>query len=161
MDRASPPAESSIAASKLDVAFNKFASARNTTIIFWAMFGLFLLFVSYAPTSITADSTYSILAKTLVRATIALWVYADALSRKYQRYWLFILMVVTINLPELFVPGYLVHSRGWLGAAKSCLRFVGYLLLAALIWYGVAGVLEIFDIHEVGEHKIIFDRLHS
>lgn len=68
---------------------------------------------------------------------------------------------MTINLPEIVIPVYLVISRGWKDAAKSCLRFAGHLLLAVVIWYGVVGTLEIFDIHEVGEHKIIFDRLHS
>jgi hypothetical protein len=144
-----------------DAIFNKFATARNGAISFWAMLGLFLLFESYAPVSISSDSKYYIFVATLVRATIAFWAYADALARNYQRDWRIILMMGSIMLWELVIPVYLVISRGWKGAAKSCLRFAGYLLLAAVFWYGVVGVLEIFDIHEVGNPTIIFDRLHS
>lgn len=144
-----------------DATFNRFATVRNASIIFWVMLGLYLLFVSYVPITISSDSKYYLLAKTLVRAAIALWAYADALARKYQRDWRIILFVVTINLPEVVVPVYLVISRGWKDAAKSALRFFGHLLLAFVVWYGLVGVLEMFDIHEVGKPTIIFDRLHS
>lgn len=161
MDKAPTPAEPKISTGKIDDVVNRAASVQNTAILFWVVLGMYLLFESYAPASVSSDSTYSILAKTLVRAAIALWAYADARARNYQREWLIILMIVTINLPEIVVPVYLVISRGWKGAAKSTLRFIGYLLLASVIWYGIVGVLEIFEVHEVGKPTIIFDRLHS
>ncbi len=59
-----------------------------------------------------------------------------------------IYLMGTMFLAGVTVPIYLVHSRGWAGAARSTLRFVGYLLLSVIVWLGVVGILAVFGIHQ-------------
>ena len=83
---------------------------------------------------------------------------ADGRTRKVEEKWLmyYFLGSVLVPLVVIALPIYLVHSRGLVGVAKSILRFAGYLLLAFVIWYGVVGVLLMFEIHEVGTPTIAF-----
>ena len=163
MDRTPQSAESTSATNKTDAIFFKMATPRNTTILFWSAFALYLLYSSYVPPGMIESRWLILLLATLFLATIGLWIVADGRSREIGGKWLRVYFAGAVIFPlvALVLPVYLVHSRGWAGAAKSTLRFTGYLLLAAVIWYGVVGTLEIFDIHEVGEHKVIFDKLHS
>lgn len=162
MVRMPQSAESANATNKMDAALFRMATPRNTTILFWSAFALYLLYSSYVPPGMIESRWIIHLARILFLATIGLWMLADGRSRNIDDQWLRIYFMGTVLFFVVFsLPIYLVHSRGWLGAAKSTLRFIGYLLLASVFWYGVVGVLEIFDIHEVGKPTIIFDRLHS
>lgn len=163
MDKTPQSAESSSATVKKEAAFFRMAAPRNTTILFWFAFAIYLLCSSYIPAGTIESRWLILLLGTLFLTTIGLWMVADGRSRKIEEKWLRVYFTGTLIFPlvVLVLPVYLVHSRGWLGAARSTLRFAGYLLLASVIWYGVVGTLEIFDIHEAGEYKIIFDRLHS
>jgi len=147
----------------MDAAFFRIATPRNTALLFWSAFALYLLYTSYVPPGMIESRWLILLARTLFLLTIGLWINADGRAYKIERAWLGIYLAGTVIFPlVMFVlPIYLVHSRGWLGAAKSTVRFTGYLLLASVIWYGVVGVLEIFDIHEVGRLPSVFDRTLS
>lgn len=160
MDKAPLAAESPTATNKVDAAFYRMATPRNTSILFWSAFALYLLYTSYIPPGMIESRWLILLARTLFLVTIGLWVEADGRSRKIERTWLgfYVAGAVIFPLVVFALPIYLVHSRGWLGVAKSTMRFTGYLLLASVIWYGVVGVLEIFDIHEVGRLPSVFDR---
>jgi hypothetical protein len=141
---------------RMGASLEKAITPSNTTILFWTAFVLFLLFQSYAPTDIAKSTLVSSLVKALVKSFIGLWVYADGRARGFNNKWHRWYWGFSLLFPEIAVPMYIFHSRGRMGAAKSTFRFVGYLLLASVIWVGVVGVLHIFGIHEAGTSSFTF-----
>lgn len=141
---------------RMDASFNKVVTIRNTTFLFWVALTLFLLFHSYAPIGLTENIWLRNTVKALFKSTMGLWVYADGRARNFSNKWHATYYVLSILIPEIALPIYLVHSRGWLGAGKSALRFTGYILLAFVIWVAVVGVLQLFGVHEVGTPTITF-----
>lgn len=157
-DEAKLTSENLIGPSKMDASFDKVVTVRNTTILFWVAFALYLLCTNYVPPGAIESRWIIVLARIAFLSTIGLWMLADGRMRKVEEKWLmyYFLGSVLVPLVVIALPIYLVHSRGWLGAGKSILRFAGYLLLAFVIWYGVVGVLLMFGIHEVGTPTITF-----
>jgi hypothetical protein len=141
---------------RLSNSFEKAITPPNTTILLWTAFVLFLLFQSYAPTDIAKNILVNSLVKSLVKSFIGLWVYADGRARGFNNEWHRWYWGLSLLFPEVAVPIYIFHSRGRMGAAKSTLRFTGYLLLATVIWFGIVGVLQLVGIHEVGTSSFIF-----
>ena len=143
---------------RMDAYFSKVVTVHNTTILFWVAFALYLLYTSYVPPGAIESRWIIVLARIAFLSTIGLWMLADGRTRKVEEKWLmyYFLGSVLVPLVVIALPIYLVHSRGLVGVAKSILRFAGYLLLAFVIWYGVVGVLLMFEIHEVGTPTIAF-----
>ncbi len=123
---------------------------RNVAIVFWFEFACFLLYTSYIPAGAIESKWVIYLLRALVLATIGMWVVVDGRARGIEQGWLNQYLMGTMFLAGVAVPIYLVHSRGWRGAARSTLRFIGYLLLSFIVWYGVVGILAVFGIHETG-----------
>jgi len=122
---------------------------QNTAIVFWIGFICFTLYGIYMS---PGESRWLFhLVKVLFLGTMGLWMVADGRSRGIRQDWLNLYFVGAIFLFIVAVPIYLVHSRGWAGAARSSLRFAGYLLLSFLFLYGMTGILELFGIHVAGE----------
>ena len=144
-----------------NAAFDRVATVQNTTILFWFTSAIIIFVISYAPATVTGIKWLGLVAKIIFEFTIGLWVYADGRTRNfngtpYVVQWRNMYIFLSIVIPPIGLPLYLVHSRGWLGAGKSTLRFAGYLLLASVIWFGVVGVLLMFGIHETGTPTITF-----
>jgi len=137
-------------ATNLNATFDKVATVRNTTFLFWVALALFLLYHSYAPINLTENIWLRNIVKVLFKSTMGLWVYADGRARNFSDKWHATYYGLSILIPEIALPIYLVHSRGWLGAGKSALRFTGYILLALVIWVAMVGILQLFGVHEVG-----------
>ena len=144
-----------------NAAFDKVATVQNTTILFWVTSAIIFFVASYAPATVTEIKWLGFVAKMVFKFTIGLWVQADGRTRDfngtpYVVEWRNMYIFLSIFIPEIGLPIYLVHSRGWVGTAKSILRFTGYLLLASVIWYGLVGVLLMFGIRETGTPTITF-----
>ncbi len=143
---------------RLNAAFYKVVSVRNTTFLFWAALAIYFFFTRFVPHGMIEHRGVVILARTLFLATIGLWMFADGRAHGIEEKWLGQYFIGSL-MPALIVialPIYMVHSRGWLGAGISTLRFAAYFLLAAVIWYGVVGILLMFGIHETGTPSINF-----
>lgn len=130
--------------------FEALLTPKNTALVFWLEFACFLLYTSYAPADGIESKWVIYSLRAFFLATIGMWIVADGKPRGIERGWLNQYLVGTIFLVIVAVPIYLVHSRGWAGAARSTLRFIGYLLLSFVIWFGVVGILAVFGIHEAG-----------
>ena len=145
-------------ANKQEASFYRFVSVRNTVILFWTAFAFYLFYTSYVPPGMVEHRWMIILARTLFLATIGLWMLADGLAHKIEEKWLWYYFAGSIFFPlvAIALPIFMVHSRGWVGAAKSTLLFAGYSMLAFVLWYGLVGVLLMFGIHEVGTPTITF-----
>lgn len=144
-----------------NAAFERVVTIQNATFLFWFTSATIFFVVSYAPATVTGIKWLGLVAKMIFKLTIGLWVHADGRTRNfndtpYVVQWRNMYIGLSILIPEISLPIYLVHSRGWLGAVKSTLRFAGYLLLASVIWFGVVGVLLMFGIHETGTPTITF-----
>jgi len=120
---------------------------RNSIILFWACYALIDLAFSYAPGSVTASLWFIITARVMLELAIALWVAADGRAHNFEKPRLKWYIVFSVLVAEFTVPIYLVKSRGWAGAAKTSLRFAGYLLLAIVISIALAGVQQILGIN--------------
>lgn len=123
---------------------------QNSIILFWACYTLIDLVFSYAPGSVTASLWFILTARAMLELVIALWVAADGRARGFDKQRLKWYIAFSIFVAEFTVPIYLVKSRGWAGAAKTSLRFAGYLSLSYVVLSGLAGVLHIFGINAAG-----------
>ncbi len=123
---------------------------RNAAIVFWFEFACFLLYISYVPASAIESKWVIYPLRAFFLATIGMWIVVDGKAHGIEQGWLSQYFVGTMFLVVVALPIYLVHSRGWTGAARSTLRFIGYLLLSVIVWFGVVGILAVFGIHEAG-----------
>jgi hypothetical protein len=123
---------------------------QNSIILFWACYALIDLVFTYAPGRVTTSLWFIVTARVMFELVIALWVAANGRAHDFEEQRLKWYIVFSILAAEFTVPIYLVKSRGWTGAAKTSLRFAGYLCLAIVILAALAGVLQIFGIYETG-----------
>lgn len=123
---------------------------RNVAMVFWFEFACFLLYTSYAPVGAIESKWVIYPLRAFFLATIGMWIVVDGKAHGIEQGWLSQYFVGTMFLVVVALPIYLVHSRGWIGAARSTLRFVGYLSLSIIVWFGVVGILAVFGIREAG-----------
>ncbi len=111
--------------------------------IFWV--GLFLLGTVdgyLLPETVTEAAWFVIAFKTSVNALVALWITADARSRGWNSERVVFYGVFAMMLTEVVIPVYLVKTRGWKGAGRSALRFIGYLILFLAVMIALDAGLE-------------------
>ena len=106
--------------------------------VFWLGLGILLLTIEFLP---SLDD--SILLGAVIRVVFGLlvvtWVWSDGMARGWQADRVLFFVIWAMLIPEIFVPLYLVRSRGWRGAFVSLWRFGLYLLiwmvaLVAVFW---------------------------
>ena len=107
-------------------------SPTAVALLFWVVVVLLIVIETKRP-ELVGGNEYSILVQKLVlNAVAAVWIYTDAVTRKwdYERAkWYAIFGAL---LTEITLPIYLVKSRGWKGAGVTVLRFVAYSFLAVV-----------------------------
>lgn len=102
---------------------------------FWILLAMSVLITRYTSQDMTEATWYSLTERTLLRLPIALWVFFDAEDRLFEKSRRDIYASMSLIVPEISIPIFLVKSRGWREAGKSVLRFLGcFLLLAAAVW---------------------------
>ena len=113
-------------------ATSKFLNPTAVALLFWVVVVLLIVIETKRP-ELVGGNEYSILVQKLVlNAVAAVWIYTDAVMRKwdYERAkWYAIFGAL---LTEITLPIYLVKSRGWKGAGVTVLRFVAYSFLAVV-----------------------------
>lgn len=98
--------------------------------IFWV--GIFLVGAidGYLLPEAATESAWVVIGfKAAFNALVLLWISADARSRGWDSERVLFYGIFAMVLTEIAVPVYLVKSRGWKGAGRSALRFLGYLVL--------------------------------
>ena len=113
-------------------ATSRFTNPTAVAFLFWVAVVMLIVIETKRPELIDGNE-YSILVQKLVlNAVAALWIYSDAVTRKwdYERAKWYAIFGTLFT--EITLPIYLVKSRGWRGAGVTVLRFVAYSFLAVV-----------------------------
>ena len=122
-------------------------NVRTARALFWVSLMLFLLLLAFMPTEVTDNRWFVLSWKAVFNLFVALWMAADARAHNFEEERVKWYTHLSIVLTEFTVPVYLVKSRGWKGAAKASLRFLGYLLLAMVFVVIVGMVAKRWGVH--------------
>lgn len=125
-------------------------TVRATAILFWSALVVFLAIATFLPKSLSGSGWLALVEKITLNLLVALWVLADGRAHKFEAERLQSYAIFSALLTEIALPIYLVKSRGWKGAGKTSLRFIGYLAVILTVTFVcfaiVAGVLDVFGI---------------
>ena len=113
-------------------ATSKFLNPTAVALLFWVVVVLLIVTETKRP-ELVSGNEYSILVQKLVlNAVAAVWIYTDAVTRKWDYERAKWYAIFGAFLTEITLPIYLVKSRGWKGAGVTVLRFVAYSFLAVV-----------------------------
>lgn len=117
-------------------------NVQTTVALFWAGLVLLLTLIAFLPKDVTDNRWFTLSLKGVFNVLVALWVAADARAHHFEEETVKWYMHLSIVLTEFTVPVYLVRSRGWGGALRACLWFLGRLLLATMLIVAVMSISE-------------------
>ncbi|MBI1425773.1 MAG: hypothetical protein GC149_20295 [Gammaproteobacteria bacterium] len=107
-------------------------SPRLASQILWATFVGVMLVLANINREFPGNHWYITAAFLMLRVLIGVWVFVDANEHKFSIQSRSNYGLLSIFLGEIVLPIYLVKSRGWMGAWKTVVQMLGFLVIALL-----------------------------
>lgn len=121
-------------------------SPRIPILVFWVVFISIFTVDEHVTSEIIKSNPYLLTTKLILNICITYWLVVDALAKGIDdRENLGWYIVASILVTEIALPIYMVHSRGWFGAAKTIPKFTIMALAAAVVMALINGLIHVLS----------------